>query len=102
MGTISPGVQFVSGQKRVGLQITSNIKEQKHLGEREKFSQILWMLHLKTISPGNINPGTRIRVRVCNKRPDLPVSMRIPIHLYEMMLDKIPGAQGHDMFTDQH
>ncbi|KAF7380914.1 hypothetical protein HZH66_014290 [Vespula vulgaris] len=65
---VPPGVQFVSGQKRVGLQITSNIKEQVD----------------------------------SLRRPDLPVSMRIPIHLYEMMLDKIPGAQVHDMFTDRH
>lgn len=35
-------------------------------------------------------------------RPDLPVSTRIPLHLYKMMLDKIPGAQGHHMFTDRY
>ncbi|CAD1475348.1 unnamed protein product, partial [Heterotrigona itama] len=33
-------------------------------------------------------------------RPDLPVFRRIPIHLYEMLLNKIPGARGHHMFTD--
>ncbi|CAK9816388.1 PiggyBac transposable element-derived protein 4 [Anthophora quadrimaculata] len=35
-------------------------------------------------------------------RPDLPVSTRIPLHLYKMILDKIPGAQGHHMFTDRY
>lgn len=35
-------------------------------------------------------------------RPDLPVSTRIPLHLYQMLLDKIPGAQGHRMFTDRY
>ncbi|KAL6417933.1 hypothetical protein ACFW04_012437 [Cataglyphis niger] len=33
-------------------------------------------------------------------RPDLSVSSRIPIHLYQMLLEKIPGAQGHHMYTD--
>lgn len=32
-------------------------------------------------------------------RPDLPVSSRIPIHLYQMLLEKIPGAQGHHMYV---
>ncbi|KAI4485062.1 hypothetical protein M0802_012813 [Mischocyttarus mexicanus] len=35
-------------------------------------------------------------------RPDLPVSSRIPIHLYQMLLEKIPGAQGHHMYTDRY
>lgn len=32
-------------------------------------------------------------------RPDLPVSSRIPIHLYKILLEKIPGAQEHHMYT---
>ncbi|XP_043487956.1 piggyBac transposable element-derived protein 4 [Polistes fuscatus] len=35
-------------------------------------------------------------------RPDLPVSSRIPIHLYQMLLEKIPGAQGHHMYTNHY
>ncbi|KAL6417866.1 hypothetical protein ACFW04_012481 [Cataglyphis niger] len=35
-------------------------------------------------------------------RPDLSVSSRIPIHLYQMLLEKIPGAQGHHMYTDRY
>ncbi|CAK9809611.1 PiggyBac transposable element-derived protein 4 [Anthophora plagiata] len=35
-------------------------------------------------------------------RPDLPISTRIPLHLYTMLLEKIPGAQGHHMFTDRY
>lgn len=35
-------------------------------------------------------------------KPDLPVSSRIPIHLYKMLLGKIPGAQGHHMYTDRY
>ncbi|CAK9816518.1 PiggyBac transposable element-derived protein 4 [Anthophora quadrimaculata] len=35
-------------------------------------------------------------------RPDLPVSSRIPIHLYQMLLEKIPGAQRHHMYTDRY
>lgn len=35
-------------------------------------------------------------------KPDLPVSIRIPLHLYRMMLDKFPGAQGHHLFTDRY
>ena len=35
-------------------------------------------------------------------RPDLPVSTRIPLHLYAMLLEKIPGAQGHHMFIDRY
>ena len=35
-------------------------------------------------------------------RPDLPTSTRIPLHLYTMLLEKIPGAQGHHMFTDRY
>ncbi|XP_033326115.2 piggyBac transposable element-derived protein 4 [Megalopta genalis] len=35
-------------------------------------------------------------------RPDLPVSSRIPIHLYKMLLEKIPGAQGHHMYTGRN
>lgn len=35
-------------------------------------------------------------------RPDLPVSTRIPLHLYTMLLEKIPGAQGYHMFTDRY
>ncbi|XP_017796993.1 PREDICTED: piggyBac transposable element-derived protein 4-like [Habropoda laboriosa] len=143
---------------------------------RDRFSQIFWMLHLKTISTDNTNPRTRLQrvsgfldyinskflyyfipgeqicvdestikfkgrvsfitynpkkptkwgIRVytlaysntgyiCDilpyygcltteqlVRPDLPVSMRIPIHFYKMLLDKIPGAQGHHMFTDRY
>ncbi|XP_020717759.1 uncharacterized protein LOC110119007 [Ceratitis capitata] len=30
---------------------------------------------------------------------DLPVTTRIPLHLYSMLLEKLPGAQGHHMFT---
>lgn len=35
-------------------------------------------------------------------RPDLPVSTRIPLHLYTMLLEKMPGAQGYHMFTDRY
>ena len=35
-------------------------------------------------------------------RPDLPVSTRIPLHLYQKLLDKIPEAQGYHMFTDRY
>ncbi|CAK9804154.1 PiggyBac transposable element-derived protein 4 [Anthophora plagiata] len=35
-------------------------------------------------------------------RPDLPVSTRIPLHLYTTLLNKVPGAQGHHMFTDRY
>lgn len=35
-------------------------------------------------------------------RPDLPVSTRIPLHLYQKILQKIPGAQGYHMFTDRY
>ncbi|CAK9810345.1 PiggyBac transposable element-derived protein 4 [Anthophora quadrimaculata] len=143
---------------------------------RDRFSQIFWMLHLKTISTQNTNPRTRLQLVSCfldyinskfldyfipgeqicmnestikfkgrvsfvtynpNKptrwgirlytiadsntgyicgilpcygalttkqliRPDLPVSTRIPLHLYKMLLDKIPGAQGHHMYTDRY
>lgn len=35
-------------------------------------------------------------------RPDLPVSSRIPIHLYKMLLEKILGTQRHHMYTDRY
>ena len=35
-------------------------------------------------------------------RPDLSVSTRILLHLYRMMLNKIPGAHGHHLFTDRY
>ncbi|XP_017763339.1 PREDICTED: uncharacterized protein LOC108553081 [Eufriesea mexicana] len=35
-------------------------------------------------------------------RPDLPVTARIPLHLYTMLLNRGPGAQGHHMFTDRY
>ena len=35
-------------------------------------------------------------------RSDLPVSTRIPLHLYQKLLDKIPEAQGYHMFTDRY
>lgn len=35
-------------------------------------------------------------------RPDLPESARIPLHLYQMLLGKIPDTQGHHMFTDRY
>ncbi|XP_033360173.1 uncharacterized protein LOC117239027 [Bombus vosnesenskii] len=35
-------------------------------------------------------------------RPDLPVSTRIPLHLYIMLLNKIPRSQRHHMFTDRY
>lgn len=35
-------------------------------------------------------------------RPDLPVSTRIPLHLYTMLLNEIPCAEGHHMFTDRY
>ncbi|XP_043498380.1 piggyBac transposable element-derived protein 1-like [Polistes fuscatus] len=35
-------------------------------------------------------------------RRDLPVTTRIPLHLYSMLLEKLPGAQGHHMFTDRY
>ncbi|KAL2737606.1 piggyBac transposable element-derived protein 4-like [Vespula squamosa] len=33
---------------------------------------------------------------------DLPVSSRIPIHLYKMLLEKNANAQGHHMYTDRY
>ncbi|XP_024220714.1 piggyBac transposable element-derived protein 4-like [Bombus impatiens] len=44
---------------------------------------------------GSITSGNLIR-------PDLPVSTRIPLHLYQKLLDKIPEAQGYHMFTDRY
>ncbi|XP_076167209.1 uncharacterized protein LOC143146631 [Ptiloglossa arizonensis] len=35
-------------------------------------------------------------------RPDLPISTRIPLHLYTMLLEKVPGSQGRHMFTDRY
>ncbi|XP_043493636.1 piggyBac transposable element-derived protein 1-like [Polistes fuscatus] len=35
-------------------------------------------------------------------RRDLPVTTRIPLHLYSMLLEKLPGAQGHHMLTDRY
>ncbi|CAD1469309.1 unnamed protein product, partial [Heterotrigona itama] len=35
-------------------------------------------------------------------RPDLPVSSRIPLYLYTMLLNKSPDAQEHHMFTDRY
>lgn len=35
-------------------------------------------------------------------RSDLPVTTRIPLHLYQKLLDKIPEAQGYHMFTDRY
>lgn len=35
-------------------------------------------------------------------RPDLPLSTRISLHLYQKLLNKIPTAQGYHMFTDRH
>lgn len=32
-------------------------------------------------------------------RSDLPVSPRIPIYMYQMLLRKIPGVQGHHIYT---
>ncbi|XP_015436661.1 PREDICTED: piggyBac transposable element-derived protein 4-like [Dufourea novaeangliae] len=143
---------------------------------RDRFSQIFWMLHLKSIPTSNTNPRTRLQRVNCfleyvsskfldyfipgehicvdestvkfkgrisfitynpkkptkwgirvyaladSKtgyiccilpyygslttellvRPDLPVSTRIPLHLYQMSLEKIPGAQGHHMYTDRY
>lgn len=92
---------------------------------RDRFTQIFWMLHLKTITPRAINVKTRlgkfsfiiynphkptkwgIRMYVlCDAEswwsPDLPVITRIPLHLYKMLLNSIPGAQGHHMFTDRY
>ena len=31
-------------------------------------------------------------------RPDLPVSTRIPLHLYKKLIDKVPDAQGYHMY----
>ncbi|XP_017792480.1 PREDICTED: uncharacterized protein LOC108574407 [Habropoda laboriosa] len=143
---------------------------------RDRFSQIFWRLHLKTIPSQNTNPRVRLQLVCCfldyinarflnyfvpgeqicvDKsivkfkgrisfitynpmkptkwgirvytladsntgficgilpyygsltaetliRLDLPVSTRIPLHQYKMLLDKIPGAQEHHMFTDQY
>ncbi|KAL2722904.1 piggyBac transposable element-derived protein 4-like [Vespula maculifrons] len=98
---VPPGVQFVSGQKRVGLQITSNIKEQvdslrlvkKIVSETNNYAKR--NSKGKTLSSSLKNSSWPICKSIGRgiMRPDLPVSMRIPIHLYEMMLDKIPGAQ---------
>ncbi|CAD1468565.1 unnamed protein product, partial [Heterotrigona itama] len=35
-------------------------------------------------------------------RPDLPVSTRILLHLYQKLLNKIPEVQGYYMFTDRY
>ncbi|OTF76387.1 hypothetical protein BLA29_002549 [Euroglyphus maynei] len=35
-------------------------------------------------------------------RQDLPVSTRIPIHLFKKLLEKIPDAKGYHMFTDRY
>lgn len=35
-------------------------------------------------------------------KPDLPISARILLHLCTMLLKKIPGTQGHHMFTDRY
>lgn len=35
-------------------------------------------------------------------RLDLPVSTRIPIHLYKKLLDRVPDAKGYHMFTDRY
>ncbi|XP_043486379.1 uncharacterized protein LOC122513913 [Polistes fuscatus] len=35
-------------------------------------------------------------------RPDLPVSTRILLHLYTMLVNKVSGTQGHHMFTDRY
>ncbi|KAL2731760.1 piggyBac transposable element-derived protein 4-like [Vespula squamosa] len=35
-------------------------------------------------------------------RPNLLVSTRISLHIYTTMLNKIPGAQEYDMFTDRY
>lgn len=53
--------------------------------------------YIYTILPyyGSITSGNLIR-------PDLPVSTRIPLHLYQKLLDKIPEAQGYHMFTDRY
>ncbi|KAK2574890.1 hypothetical protein KPH14_008342 [Odynerus spinipes] len=143
---------------------------------RDRFSQIFWMLHLKTIPTTDAGPRTRLQLVSCfleyinSKllnyftpgaeicvdestikfkgrvsfitynpkkptkwgirvytmadsntgyicgilpyygslttekliRPDLPISARIPLHLYTMLLEKVPGSQGHHMFTDRY
>ncbi|XP_058792504.1 piggyBac transposable element-derived protein 4-like [Phymastichus coffea] len=143
---------------------------------RDRFNQIFWMLHLKTIQRQDAGPRTRLQLVSCfldyinskflnyftpgreicvdestikfkgrvsfitynPKKPtkwgirvytmadsttgyicgilpyygslttdslirhDLPVSTRIPLHLYSMLLEKLPGAQGHHMFTDRY
>ncbi|CAK9810844.1 PiggyBac transposable element-derived protein 4 [Anthophora plagiata] len=35
-------------------------------------------------------------------RPDLPVTTRIPLHLYQKLLDRIPNAKGYHMYTDRY
>ena len=35
-------------------------------------------------------------------RPDLPVTTRIPLHLYKKLLDRIPDAKGYHMYTDRY
>ncbi|KAI4486996.1 hypothetical protein M0802_012136 [Mischocyttarus mexicanus] len=35
-------------------------------------------------------------------RPDLPILARIQLHLYTMLLEKVPGTQGPHMFTDRY
>ncbi|XP_020296777.1 piggyBac transposable element-derived protein 4-like [Pseudomyrmex gracilis] len=143
---------------------------------RDRFSQIFWMLHLKTIPTRDASPRTQLQLVSCfleyinskllkyftpgeeicvdestikfkgrisfitynpkkptkwgirvytmedSKtgyicgilpyygslttekliRPDLPVSARIPLQLYTMLLEKVPGSQGHHMFTDRY
>lgn len=35
-------------------------------------------------------------------RPDLPVSTRIPLHLFKKLLERVPDAKGYHMFTDRY
>lgn len=35
-------------------------------------------------------------------KPELPVSTRIPLHLYNNLLNNVPGAEGYHMYTDRY
>lgn len=35
-------------------------------------------------------------------RPDLPTSTRIPLHLFQKIIDKIPTVEGYHLYTDRY
>lgn len=162
MGTM----ELANIQEYWSMDSTSRIPFYPNVFTRDRFTQIFWMLHLKTgiqrvssfldyinskyleyFVPGenlcvnesvvklkgkivfltyNPNKPTKKEFRIyvlvdCETgyicgilpyygslttdqliKPDLPISTRIPLHLYKMLLDQLPGAQGHHMFTGKY